>query len=314
MKPIIKLSGLILILSINFFNQGCKQPSVVKHDGEKDRISFKPIFGSTYTEISRRTANGLSFNNYGYQLEPQWQMNFVSDDSVSIYSPTKGRFINFPLTRGYDSVFNTARTWLKVKKMNKDSLRLEVLEAYGDSVDTKGVRVFMTFYNNDYIKNTLHSDTGVLRRPSRKDSLYVRSLSTVANKDYKKAFSAREPVVFTSKSPNVKVKKWITEGDMLNHFSTSDDYMNPTYDIAISKAYANFYYSFTVFVTVDGQMYYGKPLIPFFNQSFKDNYLRLSHSVMDSYLKYYLQVIPGKTLGMPHASEVNVHVEGKTGI
>lgn len=314
MKPSTKLLGLILILSINLINQGCKQPNVVKHGGEKDRISFKPVLGINYTEISRRTAHGLSFDKNGYQLEPQWQINFVSNDSVSIYSPTKGRFINFPLTRGYDSIFNTARTWLKVKKMTKDSLKLEILEAYGDTVDTRGAKVYMTFYADDYIKNELHSDTAKLKKPSSKDSLFIRSLSDASNKNYKKAFSARQPVELISKSPSVRVKKWIVEGDLFNHFDTTDNYMSPTYDIAISKANTNFYYSFTVFVDVAGQLHYGKPLIPFFDQSFKDNYIRLSQSVMDGYLKYYLQVTPGKTLGMPHASVINVHVEGKTGV
>jgi hypothetical protein len=308
-----KLPVLILFL-LTSLNQACRQPQVVKHDGEKDLISFKPVWGIAYSEISRRTADGLSFTEYGYQMEPQWRINFVSNDSASIYSPTKGRFINFPLTRGYDSIFNTARTWLKVKVMDRDSLKLEMIDSYGDTVDTRGTKLYMTFYADDYIKNTLHTDTAILKRPNHKDSLFIKRLSDAANKDYTESFAARQPATLTSTSHMVKVKKWIAEGDLLNHFDTSSDYMNPTFDIAISKAYADFYYSFSVYIDSDGQMHYNEPLIPFLGQSLKDNYIRQSTAVMNSYLKHYLKVTPGKTLNMTHASSINIHVQGITGI
>ena len=195
---------------------GCSNnnPNIVKHNGEKDLISFKSIEGISYTEINRRQKNGLSFSEYGYQLEPQWKINFVSDDSVSIYSPGNKRFFNFPLSRGYDSVFNTARTWLKVRKMSKDSLVLEILKAQGDSVDITGAGIYMTFYADNYVKNVLRSDTAILKRVSRKDSLFIKSLAVKANTDIKKAFAARQPVAFISKSPSVKVEKWKVKGDL----------------------------------------------------------------------------------------------------
>ncbi|QEC75324.1 hypothetical protein [Mucilaginibacter ginsenosidivorax] len=308
-----KLPVLLLTLSI-FFNLACKQPPIVKHNGEKDLISFKPVWGVAYSEISRHTANGLSFTNYGYQMEPQWRINFVSNDSASIYSPTKGKFINFPLTRGYDSIFNTARTWLKVKAMNRDSLKLEIINSYGDTVDKRGTKIYMTFYADNYIKNTLHTDTAILKRANHKDSLFIKRLSDASNKDYTKAFAARQPATLSSTSHKVKVKKWIAEGDLLNHFDTSDDYMNPTFDIAITKAYADFYYSFSVYIDADGQMHYNEPLIPFLGQSLKDNYIHQSTAVMNGYLKHYLKVTPGKTLNMLHASKINIHVQGITGI
>jgi hypothetical protein len=308
-----KLPVLLLTLSI-FINPACKQPPIVKHNGEKDLISFKPVWGIVYSEISRRTADGLSFTEYGYQMEPQWRINFVSNDSASIYSPTKGKFINFPLTRGYDSIFNTARTWLKVKVMDRDSLKLEMIDSYGDTVDTRGTKMYMTFYADEYIKNTLHTDTAILRRANRKDSLFIRALSDAANNDYTKAFAGRQPAVLTSTNPLVKVKKWVAEGDLFNHFDTSGDYMNPTFDIAINKAYANFYYSFSVYIDADGQMHYNKPLVPFVGESLRDDYIRLSTAVMNNYFKHYLKVTPGKTLNMPHASQISIHVQGKTGI
>jgi hypothetical protein len=312
MTPKTNLPNLCLLFIILFTIQACKEnPNIVKHRGERDLISFKAVQGINYTEVSRRLANGLSFSKDGYQLEPQWRINFVSSDSASIYSPTKGTFINFPLTRGYDSIFNTARTWLKVKAMNKDSLKLEVVKSYGDTVDTRGAKVYMYLYADSYIKNTLHSDTATLKRPGKKDTLYIKNLAAIADKDFNKAFAARQPVQLISKSPTVKVKKWNAKGDLLNHFDVSADYMTPHYDVVINKAYESFYYSFSIFIDTDGVMHYGKPLVFVVGESVRNTYIKHSKAIMESYLKYYLVVKPGSTLGIVHASEINVHVTGK---
>ncbi|SEN47998.1 hypothetical protein SAMN05192574_103292 [Mucilaginibacter gossypiicola] len=309
-KPVTKLTCIVLTL----FCLGCKHRNIVKHNGEKDLISFKPVFGISYTEIARRSQNGLSFNGFGYQLEPQWKMQFVSNDSTCIYSPTKKQFINFPLSRGYDSIFNTARTWLKVKTMTKDSMIIELLKAYGDSVDTRGAKVYMVFYADNYIKNVLHGDISKCKSPSRKDSLYIQWLADSANKNVDKAFAARQPVELKSKSVLVTFSKRHTEPTMLNNFNTSDDYMGPEFDIIVNKAYANFYYSFSIFVDPAGQIHYGKPLTAFSEKSYEENYIHLSTAVMNSYLRYYLNFIPGKTLGIVHTSEIAVHVKGNRGV
>ncbi|WP_184550414.1 hypothetical protein [Mucilaginibacter sp. FT3.2] len=312
MTPKTNLPFLPLFAVILCVTQACKEnPKIVKHRGERDLISFKTVQGIGYSEISRRTATGLSFNEYGYHLEPQWQINFVSNDSASIYSPTKGQFINFPLTRGYDSIFNTARVWFKVKIMNKDSLKLELIDSYGDTVDTRGAKIYMLFYADNYIKNTLHTNTTVLKRASARDSLFIRALSDASNKDYTQAFAATQPVTLTSNNPKVRVKKWTVEGDILNHFDTSDEYMNPTFDIVINKAHADFYYSFSIIIDSKGAIHYGKPLIPFLGEGLRKNYIQQSEAVMESYLKKYLAVKPGSTLGIIHASEINLHVGGK---
>ncbi|GAA3969134.1 hypothetical protein GCM10022210_17490 [Mucilaginibacter dorajii] len=185
-----------------------------------------------------------------------------------------------------------------------------MLKAQGDSVDIRGVGIYMTFYADNYVKNVLRSDTTILKRASRKDSLFIKSLVIKANTDIKKAFAARQPVALISKSPSVKVKKWKAEGDLFNNFDTSDDYFDPTFNITINKAYTNFYYSFSIYVDEKGQMHYGEPLIAFFGESFREQYVHESQAVMNSYLKYYLKVTPGKTLNMPHTSLINIHVEG----
>jgi hypothetical protein len=311
-QKIKKALGIILLLVITVIGAGCKRKGIVAHNGPKDLISFKSIQGITYTEVARRMKNGLSFNDYGYQLEPQWKMSFISDDSTRIYSPIKKQLINFPLSRGYDSIFNTARTWLKVRKMNKDSLVLEILNYKNGLIDVTGAKVYMILLADNYIKSTLHSDSTILRRPSRRDTVYISKLVAKANSNYENAFSARQPVQLISKSPMVGVEQRKTEPTMENNFDTSDDYLDPTFDIVINKAYRNFYYSFSVYVDDKGSMMYRTPLVPFTDEGFKIAYNKEAQDIMNTYFKYFFKVIPGSTLGMPHTSIISIHVRGVT--
>jgi len=305
----VKTAILLLIISVSFIYTGCRRRNVEK----RQLISFKSLNGIDYTEVYRRMKNGLSFNEYGYQLEPQWKLKFISDDSVNIYSPVKNKFLNFPLSRGYDSIFNAARAWFKVKKMNKDSLVFEILKSQNDSLDVSGAKVFMTFYANDYIKNTLRSDSTILRRPNRKDTLFIKKLAAKANSNPAKAFAAREPAQFIPKSPLASIEVRRTKPDMMNNFDTSDDYLDPEYYITIKKAYQDFYYSFTIIVDYKGGIQYGKPLVAFQDPSLAQPYIHTSQAVMNSYVSYYFNVVPGTTLGIPHTSIVSVHVKGIAG-
>jgi hypothetical protein len=198
-----------------------------------------------------------------------------------------------------------------VRKITKDSITMEILIQKGDSLDVKGTKVFMLFYADNYIKNVLHTDTSILRRPSRKDTLFIEDLSVKANADYNKAFSARQPAKITSRSNMVTVSQRTTKPDILNNFDNSDDYLDPTYDIVIKKAYKDFYFSFTMYIDDKGGIYYGYPLVGLDDEETKADYIHTSKAVMESYLKLYLNVKPGTTLGIVHSSMVSVHVEGK---
>ncbi|MBD1365763.1 hypothetical protein IDJ77_18245 [Mucilaginibacter sp. ZT4R22] len=277
----------------------------------KKPISFKSIEGITYTEVWRYQQNGLSFNEYGYHLNPDWRLRFVSDDSVALFSPVKKAFLNFPLALGFDSVINTNRSYLKMRRMSKDSLVFELLAARNDTLNTVGEKIYMKFYADNYIKNSLHTTAAVLQRYKKRDTLFVKELVAKANADMKDAFAAQEPVQLISKSPILTVVKEKTVADwLLNNYNTSADYMDPEYDIVINKAYGDFYYSFSVFVDKDGKMYYDKPLVPFPDGKYRDNYIRISKAIMNTYLKLYLKENPGQTLGMKHASLISLHVKG----
>jgi len=307
---VIKFSTLLFFILSSLIYAGCRRAGIQQ---KRELISFRSLNGIDYTEVRRQMKNGLSFNEYGYQLEPQWKLKFISDDSVNIYSPVKDKFLNFPLSRGYDSIFNAARSWFKVRKMNKDSLVFEILKAANDTIDVSGAKVFMTFYSNKYIKDVLHSDSTTLRHPSRKDTLFIRKLVAKANSNPANAFAARQPAKFISKSPLATIEVQHTKPDMMNNFDTSDDYLDPEYYITIKKAYQDFYYSFTIIIDDKGQLHYGKPLVMLMDASIARSYIHLSQAVMNSYLNYYFKVEPGTTLGMPHTSVVSVHVKGIAG-
>lgn len=297
-----------LLLSVIIIHTSCH-----RNIPKREIISFQSVENIDYTEVYRRMTNGLSFNQYGYQLEPQWKLKFISADSARIFSPIKNRFINFPLTRGYDSIFNTARTWYKVRKMNRDSLVLEILRFSGDTIDVTGNKVFMTFYSNHHIYDVLHSDSAILRRPSRADSAFIRKRVAQVNANPDSAFAARQPVKLVSRTKNITIEQRVTPPSILNNFDSSDDYLDPEFTITINKAYADFKYSFTVKVDGQGNMRYGVPLVAFQEENYKQSYLHLSQAVLNTYIKLYVQVTPGSTLGMPHNSTISLHVIGKKG-
>jgi hypothetical protein len=291
---------------------GCKfkDPSIPGHS-QKPMLSFKNVEGITYTEV-RRQQNGLSFSDYGYHFEPEWRLRFTSNDSVALYSPVKKEFLNFPLSCGIDSVFNTNRTFLRMKHMSKDSLIFELLEAKNDSINMKGTKILMLFYADNYIKNVLHTNAATLQHSNRKDSLYIKALVKKADSSLNNAFAALSPVQLTSTRPSIIVNKKRTVPDfLLNNYNTADDYVNPIYYITINKAYSDFHYSFSAYIDKEGKLIYDKPLIPFAEGGYKQKYVRLSKAIMNSYVKLHVKIKPGQTLGMPHASLISLYIEGK---
>jgi hypothetical protein len=209
----------------------------------------------------------------------------------------------------HDSIFNVAWAWLKLKYIKKDSIQFMVLHVTDNVIDDEKVHVFMTFYTNDYIKNTLHTDTDKLRVPSRKDTLYIKAKSVIANKTLDSAFAGTEPVLLRSRSPLLTLKKEVTPDNDVNGGNVYDDYLLPTYDIEIHNAYDDFSYWYSVYVDEKGNMIFRKS-----NQMISHEFLQSTLAAMkgitDGYLKLYLDVTPGKTLGIPHTSIVLLNVVG----
>jgi hypothetical protein len=156
----------------------------------------------------------------------------------------------------------------------------------------------------------IREDTAALKAPTWRDTVFVKSLIDSAEKDYSKAFFARRPAVVSSKSSLVKVETHHTTGNIFEANPTDNDYMYPTFNISIKHAKEDFYYSFSVTVDSGGGLHYEKPMIPGNNTY----YISHSKAVLDNYLKRYLNVKPGSTLGMVHPSSIYFHVRGKKGM
>jgi hypothetical protein len=317
--PYIQRSFLILVIFILLFAGKCNRGyrAVVAENARKAAVAkrtknlISTIKGISYTEISRKFDNGLSFSPVGYQLVPEWRISFPSVDSVNIYSPKKGRFLNAPVVFDHDSIFNVAWAWLKLKQLSKDSLKFMVLHVKDNVIQDEKVHVFMSFYSNSYIKNTLHSDTSKLWAPGPKDTLFIKTKALFANKIPDSAFACTQPAILTSKNKLVSVKNEPPE-EAVDGGKSYDSYLSPTYDIIIHKAYEDFSYSFTAWVDDRGTLTFRKSIISldFLGAEGRKSYINTLKAIIDGYLKLYLNVKPGNTLGIPHTSIIFLNVQG----
>lgn len=276
---------------------------------ESVKPSFMPVKGIRYTEVRRAFKNGLSFNNDGYQLEPEWHLSFLSDDSVNIYNPKRKMFVNAPLLFDHDSLFNVAWSWMRLRKLTRDSIIFQVMTVKGRKLLRDSSVVYMTLYADDYIKNKLHTDAATLMRPRRADTLFIQKKAALANKDTSKAFSAREQAVLTSKTPLLTIKQIDAIAEDDKREGMIQGYMLPEYSITIKKAYDDFKYSFSVRIDADGSLHFLRSVI-FVYEEFVASYNRAMRGITDGYLKAYLNVKPGSTLGIPHSSFIIVNVVG----
>ena len=290
----------ILLISISVIYSSCK----TKPKG-LNKVTFKPVWGIKYTEVKQRLANGRSFSKYGYQLEPLWQLTFLSGDTARLYATNTKSFANFRITNDHDSIFYMARSWFRAIKLTKDSLVFQVMKVESNVIYVSQSTLFTTLYSDDYIKNVLKTTPEKLRRPDRGDSLYVRYMITHPHKNPDSLFAARNPVVFKSKSPNVKVTKTEVFADETNRFSTTDSYLRPEYNIQINKAYKDFDYSFTAVVNEKGDIRFHKLLVANLNN------IGVLQAIINGYLKPNLDVKPGNTLGIPQSSKVYINLKGR---
>lgn len=276
------------------------------------REPFDPIIGTKFYEVKRRFSTGLSFNEIGFQQEPSWIIRFKSRDTIEAYSPQFDRMQSFYLHFDHKNVYNFAKEWFRIKKISKDSLVFQRLHLTGREI-SKDIRsdVNLTWYSDDYIHKVLKTSVEELQRPTKADTLYIQKLADKSALDpgnAKTAFGARQPVEFAPVSKIIQVKKISTVDKLLGR-TESYDYLFPRYRIDIVNAYDDFGYDFSVIVDAKGKIHLGA-----FHTSFQENYeprKKTLEAIINVYLQNLLQVIPGKTLGIPHSSEVNLVVTGR---
>ena len=255
-------------------------------------------------------ANGLSFDKNGFEAEPGYKITFLKNDSASVWSPDKKAFINFLVFLEPDSIFNVARSYFKMKHMSKDSLVLQVLEVQGDTLHMKHSLVYMTFYSDNYLKNVLHTDAQTLGKPDKRDTLFIEHKTAVAEKNPDSAFAGRQPVLLKSLSPLLTIDRVNVKPDISNNYDASDYYMDPEFNITINKAYEDFAYSFWVCVDAKGQITFYRS-IDYIMPEFKESTINTIKAIINGYLKAYMSVTPGSTLGIKHTSWVMLNVVGR---
>ena len=88
------------------------------------------------------------------------------------------------------------------------------------------------------------------------------------------------------------------------------EYLLPEFTVTIHKAYKDFSYYFSAYVDEKGQIHFIRSIVPL-HQEFAATYPRIIQAILDGYLKRYVKVTPGSTLGIPHTSIVLLTVNGK---
>lgn len=315
-----KINGILLFITISALLISCGQNQQKKTKKENIKTEerrkmpfFKDIVNIHFLETRRIFDNGLSFNKYGFQQVPEWDLYFTSPDSVKIYGPSKQKYIHYPVYFDHDSVINFAREWFRVKKVSRDSLILQLLQVEDKAIFRERSNVFMVFHAADFIKKTLKTNFQSLRKPSRSDTLFVKSQIAKAEKHPDSIiFAARNPVILESRSPIISVEKIKVETDSVNINNTyrSDEYLYPEYRIAIYPAYKNFDYSFSVIVDKNGQMRF-KQFLTLVMPEFQESRKRIVQGIIDVYLQRLLKITPGSTLGFPQSSVIHLYVKGE---
>lgn len=287
------------------FNACQQQPQ--QAEKPKPQPTFKKVWGISYTEVRRTLASGLSFSEQGYQLIPSWRLSFPSDDSINIYNPQRKLFVNAPIIFDHDSVFNIAWANLRLKKLTRDSIIFQILMVDDRVVENDKSVVYMVLYANNYIQNVLHKNPLKLTYTTRQDTGFIRKKALLASRDSTKAFSAVEPAEISSKSPLLIAKKmYIAPEDRL---VDEPDYMLPQFAITIHKAYEPFNYGFNALIDEKGNIRFLSN-VQILSSEFSARYDNAIKGIINGYLKVFLKVRPGKTLGIPHSSRVVIYVKG----
>ena len=301
-----KQFGCVLLVLCALLSSSCRREPA---KATKHPSFFTKVKGIQFTEVRRAFASGLSFDQQGFQLEPGWKMKFLSNDSVWLYNPLEDRNYKFFVHYDHDSVINMARVWLRVKRVSPDIIKFQLLQVEGKNISGERSNIYMTFYADRYMKAVLHRSAEDLKKPTKKDSLFIAAKIKKTGNRPDLAFAAREAVRLISKSPAIKVEKIKVAGDILSGHDPADEYMYPEYRILIKPAYKDFNYSFTATIDTLGILHFGRSTV-YIMPEFEESQKRVMKGIMEVYLQNLLEIYPGETLGMKHCSEITLHVKG----
>jgi|SRR5690606_32228791 len=268
------------------------------------------IVGIDFFEVRRSFDTGLAYDTIGFVQEPEWHVKFTHADSVQIYVPGSDSSFNFAITHDHDSFFHFARESWKVVDLHPDSMMLQRLSLRRLTVDKVRSNVYMRFYSDAYIKNNLRRSLEDLRKPTSTDTLFVRRQIEKANRNPgnpDSAFASKNFARLSSKSAILRIKRQEVDSLELMGRSAAHTYLYPEYDIEIDNAYKDFYYTFSVVVDQYGKLHLGDFFVM---PEFVDSRRKVLEGIVEVYLQNLLEVVPARTLGMPHASVIYLRVKG----
>jgi len=301
------LSSILTLYILSSCGSGAKE----SQSETPKTADFESIKGITFHEIRRQFENGLSFDTIGFQQEPEWILKFLRNDRVEIFSPQEGKMMSFHLHHDHDNYYNFGREWFAVKLLSKDSIILQRLEVKSLRIkNDERSNVFMTFYSEDYMANKLKTAKGELQKPNKADTIFVKERIKLANDnplDSNYLFAARKPVQLSAKSKAIKVNTYSSFDPLTK--SSAYDYLYPEFKIEISNAYKKFNYAFRVIVDVNKNIKVYD--FPSYEEDTKENRHKVLQGICDIYLRNMLNIIPGSTLGIPHASLITLYVKGE---
>lgn len=300
--------GFILLWNMLLFSS-CVRPSLGNRDGK--RPAFEPIANIDFYETRRAFDNGLSFDTIGFQQEPIWHIRFTNDDSVKIHSLEGDSMLHYAIYYDHDSIFHFGREWFRVISLARDSLTLQRLSVQRLRVKEDRSNVYMHFYSDRFIKDSLNTTVEELRKPTARDTAFVLQMARKTNSNpsnLDSLFSARNPVEFIPKSEMISVKKRAAEENDQLSKSAAYYYLYPEFDVEIKRAYKDFYYSFSAFVDENGRMTVAKFVT---SPEFEASRREVLQGILDVYFHNLLKITPGTTLGIPHNTLVMLHVKGE---
>jgi hypothetical protein len=164
--------------------------------------------------------------------------------------------------------------------------------------------------SDKYIKSQDPKKIQAMSLPGKKDTAFIRKRIAQTSVNPDSSFAAREPVLLKSISPQIKVEKVQHESTPIEKVDPSESYMGPEFNITIHKAYEAFNYIMYVYIDDKGKMIFRNSVIPL-HVEFKASYERIMRGIVNGYLMHYLDITPGKTLGMPHTTSLLLNVTGK---
>jgi hypothetical protein len=228
-----------------------------------------------------------------------------------VFSPKMKRYYGYHIYFDHDSIFNTVDAWLKVKKMNHDSLVFQSQKVENKVIldNEEGSNVYLTFYSEKYLKSRDPKVIQKMALPGPKDTAFIRGRSELANAHPDSAFSAIDPVKLISNSPLVNIEIVKHESTPIEKIDPAMEYLLPEFTVTIHKAYEDFSYYFSAYVDEKGQIHFIRSIVPL-HQEFAATYPKIIQAIIDGYLKRYVKVTPGSTLGIPHTSIVLLTVNG----